>query len=291
MLLSLPQTEGMTQMSAQNDSTSPTAPGTPSPAGKRLFGVGMLAVGIAAGAMFAPASFAGAQEDSDDATETAERQGHRQHRGEILESLGIDAEAIQAGVDADQTLVEIAVANGVSEAELIAAIEADIETHVADAVESGRITQDQADEKLAEVAANITERVNTPPSERPERGNRGARFGGGEVLEELGLTIEDIQAGREAGQTLAETAAASGVAEADLVDALVAQATERAEAAVEEGRIDADEVAEKLDGLEERIAERVNAEPGDRPGRGERGPRGQRGNGPQADTEDAVASF
>lgn len=293
MLLSLPQTEGMTQMFVQNDSTSPDAPGTPSPAGKRLFGVGMLAVGIAAGAMFAPASFAGAQEDGDDATETETtgRRGHRQHRGEVLESLGIDADAIQAGREADQSLTQIAEANGVSEADLIAAIEADVESHLADAVESGRITQEQADERLTELSANISERVNTLPSERPERGNRGARFGGGEVLEDLGLTLEDVQAGREAGQTLAETAAASGVTEADLVDALVAQATERAEAAVEEGRIDADEVAEKLDGIEDRITERVNAEPGDRPERGERGPRGQRGNGPQADTEEAVASF
>ncbi len=282
-------------MFAQNDSTTPNASGSAGPAGKRLFGVGMLAVGIAAGAMFAPASFAGAQDDGDDATETdTARSGHRQHRGDVLESLGIDADAIRAGLDADQSLVEIAAANDVTEIDLIAAIEADIGSHLADAVESGRITQEQADEKLTELSANVAERVNTPPSERPDRGsrgNRGARFGGGEVLEDLGLTVEDIQAGHEAGQTLAETAAANDVSETDLVDALVAQATERAEAAVAEGRIDADEVAEKLDGIEERITERVNAEPGDRPERGERGPRGQRGGAPQGDVEESSVSF
>jgi pilus assembly protein TadC len=106
------------------------------------------------------------------------------------------------------------------------------------------------------------------------------RFGGGEVLEDLGLTVDDLRAGREAGQSLAETAAASGVSEADLVDALVAQATERAEAALDAGRIDADRAAEILDGLDERITERVNAEPG------ERGPRGPRG-----DLEETTASF
>lgn len=274
-------------MLSQND---PTAPNTPAaPAGKRLFGVGMLAVGIAAGAMFAPASFAGAQDDADDApeaeTDTGRTGGHRGNRGAVLEELGIDSEAIQAGVEAEQTLAEVATAAGVSEADLIAAIEANAETRIAGAVENGRLTQEEADEKLAELSAIVAERVNTPLEARPERGNRGNR--GGEVLEELGLTVEDIQAGREAGQTLAETAAASGVSEADLVSALVAQATERAETALEEGRIDADRAAEVLDGLDDRITERVNAEPGDRSERGNRGPRGQRGNGDQAETEDA----
>lgn len=286
------------RMFAQNDSNSPEADSSeaPSTAGKRLFGVGMLAVGIAAGAMFAPAGFAGAQEDGDDATEADDtetetgRKGHRNQSGEVLESLGIDADAIQAGRDADQSLAQIAEANGVSEADLIAAIEAGIETRVAEAVESGRITQEAADEKLAELSDKISERVNTLPSERAERGNRRSAQGA-EVLEELGLTVEDIQAGNEAGQSLAETAAANGVSEADLVDALVAQATERAEAAVENGRIDGDRAAELLDGLDERITERVNAEPGDRPERGQRGFRGQRGNGPQGDTEETVGSF
>lgn len=279
-------------MVAQNESTSPEAT-TPVPSGKRLFGAGMLAVGIAAGAMFAPASFAGAQDDGDDATapdtdSDSPRIGHRGQRGDVLESLGIDAEAVAAGIEADQTLVEIAADAGVSEAELIAAIEAGLETRLADAVENGRLTQEEADEKLAELAANVAERVNTPPSERPERSNRGqrGRVGGGEVLDELGLTVEDIQAGRQAGQTLSETAAANGVSEAALVDALVAQATERAEAAVEAGRIDADRAAEILDGLDERITERVSAEPGERSKRGLRGQRSA-----QDDVEETSVSF
>ncbi len=260
-------------MSDQNDSSTPKS--------TRLFGAGMLVAGIAAGAMFAPIGLAGAQDDADDSTDasadsTSERFRHREHRGEVMESLGIDLDTVRAGFEADQTLAEIAEEDGVSEADLVAAIEADVRAHVADAVEAGRITQEQADERLADLTATITEKVNTRPSERPERPHRGhrvGRFGGGEVLEELGLTVDDIREGREAGQTLAETAEANGVSEEDLVAALVAQATERAEAAVESGRLDADEVAERLEGLEERITERVNTEPGDRPARGLRGHR------------------
>ncbi len=251
---------------------------------KRLFGAGMLAAGMVAGAMFAPIGLASAQDDADtdDSTEAApggERREHRQHRGEALESLGIDAETVRAGFDADKSLATIAGENAVTEAALTAAIEADMESHIADAVENGRLTQEEADEKLAGLTDTITERVNTVPSERPEREGRGrgGRFHGGEVLDELGLTTEDLQAGREAGQTLAETAAANGVSQDALVDALVASATERAEAATEAGRIDEDRAAEMLDGLEDKIVERVNAEPGDRPERPGRGQRAGRG--------------
>jgi len=308
MMWVLPTPQGTLTMSAENEYTMNETLTVDSPAssGRRMLGVGMLAVGIAAGAMFAPATFAGAQDDADapEATETETPdadapesdaaggdRGSRSDRGAALKALGIDAETIQAGIDADQSFVQIAEANGASEAELIAEIEAGIESRLADAVASGRITQEQADEKAVEITTMITERVNMVPSEQPERsgrGHHGARggFGGSEVLEELGLTAEDIQAGRFAGQTLAETAAANGVSEADLIDALVAQATERADAAVESGGIDADKAAEMLDGLDERITEKVNAEPGEA---SERGRHGQRGS--QDDAEETSVSF
>lgn len=247
---------------------------TTSPKSRKLFGAGMLAAGLVAGAMFSPAGFAGAQDDTTDSetTETERpRDGRRGHRLAVLEELGIDADAIEAGREADQSLVEIAEANGVTEAELVAAIEDQIETRLAAAVENGRITQEEADEKLADLTANVTERINTPPSERPEREGRGGRLAVREALAEVGLTIEDVREGYEAGQTLAETAEANGIDEATLVDAMVAQATERVETGLENGRIDDEKAAELLDGLEERISERVNTEPG------ERGPRGPRG--------------
>lgn len=253
----------------------------------RLRTTGIVAVSLAAGALLSPIGLAGAQDDDADAPteestneirgDRAERHAERRDaRQELLESLGIDADALEAGREADMSLAEIAAEAGVSEADLVAAIEAEVADRIAEAVETGRLTQEVADEKLADLSEEITERVNTPPSERPERGRRGhraARFGAVEALEELGLTAEEIRAGHEAGQSLAETAEANGVSEADLVAALVAEATERAEAAVENGRVDADDVAERLDGIEERIAERVNAEPGDRPNRPGRGGR------------------
>ncbi len=57
---------------------------------------------------------------------------------------------------------------------LVDALVTAAEERIASAVEEGRLTQDEADERLADLATRITERVNTPLPERPEGGSRGA---------------------------------------------------------------------------------------------------------------------
>lgn len=117
------------------------------------------------------------------------------------------------------------------------------------------------------------------------RGGRHGRANGGErsevLTETLGLTAEEVRQGFEDGKSLADLATEQGVDVADLQAALVAQASERIDAAVESGRIDADEAAEKLAEAETMIEERINANPEDlqaRPGRGGEYSRGGKGN-------------
>ena len=278
----------------------------------KKFGIpaGLLAGGVALGMAFAPVGLAGAQEDdtpdtpdseapADDADEN-EREGRGRHgrhglRGgsEVVQELtGLTNEQLREGFAADQSLADQAAAAGVSQDDLVAAIVEEMQSRLADAVTEGRITQEQADERSAEIEERVAEAVTTIPSEREGRGGRGGRghhgkFGGGfEVLEELGLTQEEVRAGFEAGNTLAETAAEQGITQDQLVDALVAQAMERADAAVESGRLTQAEADEKLADVEARITEKVTADPADRPERGRRGFGGFRGgNGPAGDTE------
>lgn len=264
-----------------------------------LLPTALLAGGMAAGAIFSPLGIAGAQTDdettNDDAPVTdgtdadanaaegdrAERRAER--RADRLEKLsettGISVDALQSGFDADESLLTIAEANGVSEAELVAALTTAAEARLAEAVENERLTQEEADEKAADLEERIGEQINALPSERPIREGRGGHGHGGRqgaglaVLEGLGIDQAELREGMAAGQTLAEIAESQGVSQDDLVDALIADATERVDQAVENGRIDADAAAERLAGLEEKITERVTADPADRSARGERGER------------------
>ena len=220
-----------------------------------------------AGALFLPAVAGAQQTDGSEPTDTT-REDRQERRAErraaflaTLEGLGISSDAVEAGREAGQTLAQIAEAEGVGRADLVDGLVVAAEERLAEAVANGTITEDEAAEKLAGIADKIDERVDAEPRER--RGNGGERIQG--LADTLGLTVEELQAASAEGQTLAEIAAAQGISEADLVDALVAGVAEKIDAAVESGRIDADEAAEKLAQIEQRVTEGVNAEPGERP--------------------------
>ena len=78
--------------------------------------------------------------------------------------------------------MQVAEANGVSEQELTDHLLGELETKLAEAVESGRIDQAKADEILAGAAEKIAECINREgPPERPEGFGefREGRFPGG----------------------------------------------------------------------------------------------------------------
>lgn len=141
---------------------------------------------------------------------------------------------------------------------------------LADLVEDGSITQEQADE------------VATTLSDAGFGGHHGGpgfgRLGLSTAAEALGMTEDELRTALEADDaSLATVAEAQGVDVQTLVDALVAEATERIDQAVTDGDLTQEEADERLADLEERITERVNSTEG--PG-GFGGPRGGGHGGP-----------
>ncbi|MFT7599341.1 MAG: hypothetical protein ACI8TP_002270 [Acidimicrobiales bacterium] len=268
---------------------------TPSKIKKYGIPASLLAGGIAVGSMFVPINLASAQDDAPSTEGEASESSDGHHRGrhakaEVLqELLGLDREGFKAAFDEGKTLVEIAAEQGLSEDELVAALVASAEERIDAAVEAGKLDPAEAAEKAAGVEDRISEKVNADPSELRRPGHR-ARLAIG-VLEDLGLDRDEVKTGTEEGKTLAAIAAEQGVSEDQLVAALVEAAEERIDAAVEEDKIDAAEAAEKKADLAENIMERVNADPADRPQRGEGRPGGHhRHGGPAGDVEDSATS-
>ena len=96
---------------------------------------------------------------------------HHRHPGfdgEVLAGLlGIDVETLRSDLRDGKTVAEIAAEQGVEVQSVIDSLVAEAEAHLALSVESGRLTQEEADAKLAEVTERITDFVNNG---RPERG-------------------------------------------------------------------------------------------------------------------------
>jgi polyhydroxyalkanoate synthesis regulator phasin len=76
------------------------------------------------------------------------------------------------------TLADVAGAQGVAVDTLVEALVTAEQDRIAQAVEDGRITQDEADERLADLEARVTERVNSADLRLGRDGGRGHHGGG-----------------------------------------------------------------------------------------------------------------
>jgi ribosomal protein S20 len=247
--------------------------------------------GVTAGSLFAPIGLAAAQEaDTDtepdttvesDAAESetgedTERDGRRSDRRAakaeaLTEALGLTIDEIKAGFSEGNSIADLAEAQGVSTDDVKAALVAAANERIDAAVESGRLDEAEADEKRAELDERIDQMITADPSEFQGRRGNGNRGGHGKS----GFASEVVT------ETLGLTSSVD-----DLAAAMVDAASERIDAAVEEGKIDADAADEKKAELEERIDDVLNGELSEREGR--RGHRGNRGDRSGDTAETAV---
>lgn len=206
--------------------------------------------------------------------EDGERQRGPRGGGEIAEFLGITSEELREQLQAGATPAEVASANGSSGASLIAFMLGEAQTRLDEAVANGDVSQADVDERLTRITERVTTFVNEGPQEgeRPHRGHRGPRVLGA-AAEVIGIEPQAVVEGIRAGGTVADVAAANGSSGQAVVDALVAAASERIDQAVADGRMTAEEGAEKLAGVGERINTFVFETP-ELPERGERQGRG-----------------
>ncbi len=135
-------------------------------------------------------------------------------------------------------------------------------------VEDGVITQEQADD-----LASVREAIQTNREEMRAEKQQA-------IADALGISVDDLEAAKEEGTSLADLAGDNVSA---LVDLFTEQATERINEGVADGRLTEEQADEKLEGLTERIESRLENGGGfgnrgeGRRGHGRRGHDGARG--------------
>ena len=180
-------------------------------------------------------------------------QGRRTARiNGLAEAFGMTVEELKAELSSGKTVAELAKEKGIDLQQM--AVDK-LTERLQQAVDNGRLTQEEADQKLAEMQAKIE---SGEAFERPDKGNRLEGW-----AETLGMTVEELQAALDAGQTPKEIAAAQGI---NLQQLAVDKITERLQQAVENGRLTQDEADQKLAEIQEKIesGEGTFFKPGDR---------------------------
>jgi len=156
---------------------------------------------------------------------------------------------------------------GVEPSELSDALKHGLENRIDEAVKAGRLTEEQG--------KALKERIESASAPLIFGGfGPGDRFGHGfghfgvftelgTAASYLGLEEDELRDALADGKSLAQVAKDQGKSVDGLVDALVADATKRIDAAVDDGRLTKEQASELKQDLEERITDLVNREPGE----------------------------
>ena len=115
---------------------------------------------------------------------------------------------------------------------------------LAELVEAGTLTQEQADAVTAEVQERVDALPDRPRGGHGHPGLRILRNGLRIAADTIGIEPEALREAVASGQSIAEVAEANGVASQAVVDALVAAGNTALDEAVANGRIEEDRAAE-----------------------------------------------
>jgi cell division FtsZ-interacting protein ZapD len=145
---------------------------------------------------------------------------------DLAEVIGISTDDLRAALRDGQTLAEVAEANDVDPQQLVDLLVANGTERLDAAVAAGRIDQATADERKASLADRAADLVNGELERHPHR-HPGRAAAIRTAAEAIGIDADELRAALREGQTIAQAAEANGVDPQDVIDALVAQATER----------------------------------------------------------------
>lgn len=246
----------------------------------------IVVAGLIMGTMVVGAGAASAQQPGVDPSQGGPRLRERDRI--VMEIMaaqtGLDVREMIAQLRDGATLSELITANGGDVDAAIAEVVAQVTEQINTAVSESRLTQEQADELIANLEQNITDLVNgalLPEEGRPGgRGEHGRGRQGGEeralfgaIAEATGLPQDEVMAQLREGKTIAEILTENGTDVTAFVDQAMVEIETRLNEAVAAGRLTEAELAERLATMRERLEERLN-NPLPRPGAN---PRGQNG--------------
>jgi hypothetical protein len=225
--------------------------------------------------------------------------GHRGGRGGFdaadltaaAKALDMTEADLTAALTSGKTPAEIAKAQGVDLQKVIDAIVAADKAEIAAAVAAGTMTQAQADERLANLTAHVTDEVNRlaggpgghggPGAEGMGKGSHGGP-GADDVTaaaKVLGMTDADVTTALQSGKTLATLATDKGVDLPKVIDAIVAADKTEIAAAVTAGTMTQAQADERIANLAAHVTDEVNGVAGGPGGPGGRGGHGGEGGG------------
>lgn len=204
-------------------------------------------------------------------------------------ALGMTEAELRTELEAGKSIAQVAEAKNIDLQKVIDALVTERKEHIAAHVAEGKLTQAQADAKLAEVETRVTEMVNMTglPMKGGRDGHRGKmghlKAASEELAGVLNLTTTELQTQLRDGKSLAAIAEAQNVDISRVKEVLTSEFKTHLAEEVASGKHTQAEADEKLAKFETRLDDMVNGVrpeggmKGDGHRRGGHGPRGMGG--------------
>jgi hypothetical protein len=182
------------------------------------------------------------------------------------QAIGIERKALVTALRDGQSLAEVAEANDVEPEVVVDAIVKARNKRIDAALDAGRITEDRAATMRSRAPERVTKLVNGEHNgrrraERVKARRQSRRVGFAVAADAIGIPPKELRAEVRDGTSIADVARANDVDPQEVINAIVAAANAKIDAAVDAEKIDAQR-AETIKGrLAERIAARVETGP------------------------------
>ncbi|MCX6049837.1 MAG: hypothetical protein NT075_32460 [Chloroflexi bacterium] len=253
-------------------------------------GIGIGAVAIIAGLSFGAMMNVQAQDAQGSAVSqgSAIAQAHGPRGGmgmfgsqaAIAKALGISESDLMTALKSGKTVADVATEKGVALSTVVDAVVAEQTTTLAKAVTDGKLTQAQADERIAKLKTDLPTMLSTKQPEHPQvggpRGSGMGMFGApATIATALGISESDLMTALKSGKTVADVATEKGIALSKVVDAVVAEQTTALAKAVTDGKITQAQADERLAKLKTDLPTMLSTKQPEHPQVG--GPRGGMG--------------
>ncbi|MBL8162378.1 MAG: hypothetical protein JNJ61_10370, partial [Anaerolineae bacterium] len=189
-------------------------------------------------------------------------------RGAVLRSIveivtqetGLTAREVASAVADGSTVAEVITANGGDVQVVIDQSVTVLTEAINQAVADGKLSQERADQMLANLSEVVTSAVNGEL--RQDAGERLARRAVIRLAaDETGLSVQEITEQIRSGKSLAAVLTENNVDVTAFIELAVTQADERLDQAVENGRITQERADELLIEFRARLTEKINEVP------------------------------
>ncbi len=173
---------------------------------------------------------------------------------QVAQELGMTPQDLLSELKGGKTLAQIASEKGADLNTLIDKILEPVKTRLSKMVENGKITQDQADQRLSDLTQKLTDWANNGG---PMPGRPGAQALD-QVAQELGMTPQDLLSELKGGKTLAQIASEKGADLNTVIDKILEPLKTRLDTAVANGKIAQDQADQRFNDAKQKLTDWAN---------------------------------